>query len=61
MKALVIILSLACAGLAFGLYQRNSSADRESTAAETQFKTFSNQVAELSTKVAMSRRGRDAR
>jgi len=54
MKALVIILSLACAGLAFGLYQRNSSADRESTAAETQFKTFSNQVAELSTRVAMS-------
>ena len=53
MKAFVIILSVACAGLAFGLYQRNSSADREATAAETQFKTFSNQVAELSTKVAM--------
>jgi chromosome segregation ATPase len=54
MKAFVIILSVACAALAFGLYQRNSSANREAGAAETQFKTFSNQVAELSTKLAMS-------
>lgn len=53
MKAPVIILSLACAGLAFGLYQRNNGADHEAAAAETQFKTFSNQVAELSTKLAL--------
>lgn len=54
MKAPVIILSVACAGLAFGLYQSNSGAGREAAAAETQFKTFSNQVAEVSTKLAMS-------
>lgn len=54
MKATVIILSVACAGLAYGLYQRNSSAGREAAASETQFKTYSNQVSELSIKLAMS-------
>lgn len=54
MKAPLILLSLVCAGLAFWLYQRSSSANREAAAAETQFKTYSNQVAELSTKLAMA-------
>lgn len=54
MKALVIILSLACVGLAYGLYQSNSSASREATAAETQLKAFTNQVDELKTKLMMT-------
>jgi len=54
MKALVIILSLACVGLAYGLYQSNSSAGREATAAETQLKAFTNQVDELKTKLMMT-------
>src|SRR6185295_2546232 len=54
MKALVIILSLACVGLAYGLYQANSSAGREATAAETQLKAFTNQVDELKTKLMMT-------
>jgi chromosome segregation ATPase len=54
MKAFVIILSVACVGLAYGLYQSNSSAGREATAAETQLKAFTNQVDELKTKLMMT-------
>ena len=54
MKALVIVLSLVCAGLAYGLFQRNSSAGRQATAAETLLTTLSNKVSELETKVVMT-------
>lgn len=54
MKSLVIILSVACAGLAYGLYQRSSSAGREVAASETQLKAFTNQVDELKTKLMMT-------
>ena len=53
MKILVIILSLVCAGLAFGLYQRNSGADKQEEAATTQFQSLSNQLAELRTRLAL--------
>jgi len=53
MKALLIILSLACVGLAYGLYQVNSSTGREAAAAETQLTAFTNQVDELKTRLLM--------
>jgi chromosome segregation ATPase len=53
MKAFVIILCLLCAGLAYGLYQKNSTAGTEAAAAETQLKAFTNQVDELKTRLAM--------
>jgi len=54
MKAFVIILCVVCAGLAYGLFQRNSSADRQATDAETRLTTLSNKVSELETKVVMT-------
>ena len=54
MKAFVIILSVACAGLAYGLFQRNSSADHQATEVETRLTTLSNKVTELETKVVMT-------
>jgi chromosome segregation ATPase len=54
MKALLIILSLACAGLGYGLVQRNSSASRDAAATETRFNAFSNQVSELTTRLTMN-------
>jgi len=55
MKAFVIILAVVCAVLIYALFQRNSSASRAAAAAETQFQNYSNQVAELSTKLALER------
>jgi chromosome segregation ATPase len=54
MKALVIILSLVCAGMAYGLFQRNSSAGKRATETETLLTTLSNKVSELETKVIMT-------
>ena len=53
MKAPIIILGVVSAGLAYGLYQRNSSATAESEQAVKQFETMSNQVAEVRTKLAL--------
>ena len=53
MKILVIILGIACAGLAYGLYQSNSSANKQDEAAATHFQSLSNQVAELRTRLAL--------
>jgi chromosome segregation ATPase len=53
MKALVIILGLACVGLAYGLYHVNSSASKSAEAHDTQFQTFSNQLAEARTRLAL--------
>ena len=53
MKAFVIILSLATAGLAFGFYQRNASANAMAASALTVHQSLSNQVAELRTKLAL--------
>jgi len=53
MNVPVIILSLVSAGLAYGLYQRNSSASTEAEQAVKQFESMSNQVAEVRTKLAL--------
>ena len=53
MKVPIIILGLVSAGLAYGLYQRNSSAGMEAEQAVKQFETMSNQVAEVRTKLAL--------
>jgi len=53
MKAFVIILCVVCAALAYGLFQRNSSAGRQATEAETLLTTLSNKVSELETKAVM--------
>ena len=53
MKVPIIILSLVSAGLAYGLYQRNSSASTEAEQSVKQFETMSNQVAEVRTKLAL--------
>ena len=53
MKVPIIILGLVSAGLAYGLYQRNSSAGMEAEQAVKQFETRSNQVAEVRTKLAL--------
>ena len=53
MKVPVIILSLVSVGLAYGLYQRNSSAGTETEQAVKQFESMSNQVAEVRTKLAL--------
>lgn len=53
MKVPIIILGLVSAGLAYGLYQCNSSAGMEAEQAVKQFETMSNQVAEVRTKLAL--------
>jgi chromosome segregation ATPase len=53
MKALLIILGLACLGLGYGLYQLNSSASKAAETHDTQFQAMSNQVAELRTRLAL--------
>lgn len=55
MKAFVIILSLVCAGLAYGLYQSSTSAGRQATEAEARLNTFTNKVSELETKVVFEK------
>ena len=53
MKVPIILLGLVSAGLAYGLYQRNSSAGMEAGQAVKQFETMSNQVAEVRTRLAL--------
>jgi hypothetical protein len=53
MKALLIILGLACLGLGYGLYQLKSSASKAAETHDTQFQAMSNQVAELRTRLAL--------
>lgn len=53
MKAVVIILGLACGGLAFGYYKRHTGATHDAEATLQQHQTLSNQVAELRTKLAL--------
>ena len=53
MKAVVIILGLACVGLAFGYYNRNTTAAREVEEALKHHHSLSNQVMQLETKLAM--------
>ena len=53
MKVPIIIFGLVSVGLAYGLYQRNSSASMEAEQAVKQFETMSNQVAEVRTKLAL--------
>lgn len=53
MKPLVIILGMACLGLGYGLYQVRSGANKAAETAETQFQTFSNQLAEARTRLAL--------
>lgn len=53
MKAVIIILGLACVGLAFGYYNRNATATREVEEALKQHHSLSNQVMQLETKLAM--------
>ena len=52
MKTVAIILGLVAAALAFGLYQRNTSANAEAASAVTLHQSLSNQVTELRTKLA---------
>lgn len=53
MNAPVITLGLLSAALAFGLYQRNSSANAGAEQALKQYETLSNQVVELRTRLAL--------
>lgn len=53
MKTLVVILGLACAGLAYGYYNRHTGANLAAETALQQQQTLSNQVAELRTKLAL--------
>src|SRR6266540_7057703 len=53
MKPFVIMLGLSCAGLAFGLYKSQTGATHELEEAVKLSQTFSNQVAELRTKLAL--------
>jgi len=53
MKALVIILGLACLGLGYGLYQVNNSATKSAETADTQLQASSNQLAEARTRLAL--------
>src|SRR6266540_3356392 len=53
MKPFVIMLGLTCAGLAFGLYKSQTGATHELEEAVKLSQTFSNQVAELRTKLAL--------
>jgi regulator of replication initiation timing len=53
MKAVVFILGLACVGLAFGYYNRNTTAAREVEEALKHHHSLSNQVMQLETKLAM--------
>jgi chromosome segregation ATPase len=54
MKAFVIILGVACVGLAFGYYKRHTGAEHDAEAALKQFQTYSNQVMQLETRLAMA-------
>ena len=53
MKAVVIILGLACVALAFGYYNRNTTAAREVEEALKHHHSLSNQVMQLETKLAL--------
>lgn len=53
MKTVVIILSVVCAGLAYGLYKRGAGADTEAAAAIKLQESLTNQIRQLETKLAM--------
>jgi hypothetical protein len=54
-KVLAAVLVVAVVGLAFALYKRNASAGEQSAADAKLMHSLSNQVAELSTKLALER------
>lgn len=52
-KVVAVVLAILCVALAYGLYKRNSSAKKEAEATAKQLQSFTNQVAELQTKLAL--------
>lgn len=53
MKALIVVLGLVCAALAYGLYQRNTDADADAAAALKLLESQTNQIRQLETKLAL--------
>jgi chromosome segregation ATPase len=53
MKALIVILGLICAALAYGLYQRGANVDAEAAATFKLLEAQTNQIRQVETKLAL--------